>query len=165
MLTSAISADTSRFDRMATAIGQTMTAPLAGGPLRAGAEEAMQVYADATQRRFNLASGGDGTWPALARSTVLKKRRHTLFPERILYLSGKLFASLTPGGTNSIYEVMTDRVRYGTRDPVAHFHQVGGGRLPARPILVAPTREVLERCTAEVSAGLQKAILNACANN
>lgn len=135
-----------------------------GSPMRQGMEEATHAYSDEMQKRFNRASAGDGTWPALKKSTVKAKQRKTLFADRILYVTGALFGSLSIGGANNIYEVLPDRVRYGTRDRVAAMHHHGRGKLPKREILVPLTADALQRCTDPIAAAWRK-VINACCND
>src|SRR5688572_25151800 len=125
--------------------------------LGAGFEEAVHVYAGAVRRRFASAMNGDGTWAPLAESTKRRKKRYGM-ADRILYLTGDLYTSLVPGEAGSIFEVLSDRIRYGTSVPYAKYHQVGGGRLPQRTILVEPTEDILARCVAPIVSGWRKAI-------
>lgn len=145
--------------RLVSNVRRSMVAPLnSADGIGPGIQEAAKLYAVEMQKRFNRASGGDGTWKPLAPSTVKKKARETLFPRQILYLTGAMFASLTPGAPNNVYDVLRDRVRYGTKDKKAGYHQKGGGRLPQRRILIPPSQELIQQCTAPIVAQWQKVI-------
>lgn len=75
-------------------------------------------------------------WASLQPATVAaKKRRGMPQPERILFGWGTLAESM--GGRNgfTITETTIDSIFMGTSVPYARYHQEGGGRLPARPIV------------------------------
>jgi hypothetical protein len=60
----------------------------------------------------------------------------------ILRDTGALLNSLTPGGPLATEEPMLfGGIAVGTADRVARFHQFGGPRLPARPIIVPPDEQ------------------------
>ena len=160
MLTASLSVNTAAFDVFAQRMRQTLQSPVEDGKgLGGGAVAATHVYADAMRERFKAASAGDGTWPPLAPSTA--KRRARKSPDgvaRILWVTGELFESLTPGSESNVFELMADRVRYGTSNPIAKYHQQGGRNLPQRRILVEPSQELLVRCIAPIQASWRSVI-------
>lgn len=79
-------------------------------------------------------SEGEGSWPALAESTVLAKDSGGLPPE-MLVASGELRDSLTKEGGANIEFITLNELIFGTEDPVAGFHQKGTRNMPARPPL------------------------------
>lgn len=149
--------DTTPFDRFGGRMAQVLDAP-GTGYVGQGLEEAVHVYAGAMRRRYADAAAGDGTWKLLAKSTIASKRGKTAWPERILYLTGALYSSLTPGAAGNVMDTARDRITYGTRVRYAKYHQKGGGRLPRRRILARPNADVLARCTAPIVAGLKRTI-------
>ncbi len=101
-----------------TAIGNFMTALRDWSPaFRAMVEEVLQP---GTEEHFLTA--GNGTWAALAPSTVQRKGHDT-----ILFDSGALFRSFQKGGADHVEEISRDRLRWGSRRPYALFHQTGTG--------------------------------------
>jgi phage gpG-like protein len=126
-------------------IRQTLDAPTRDGAGE-GAMQAVHIYAGAMRRRFNDAAAGNGEWAALKPATIARKKRLTAWPERILYLTGRLYSSLVPDEPDNVFDVMSDRIRYGTATPYAGYHQQGGGRLPRRSILIPPNEDILQKC-------------------
>ena len=94
-------------------------------------------------RQFDSEGGYGGTpWAPLSKNYAAWKARN--FPgNQILVLSGQLKESLIEGDAD-IIEAM--HAFYGTRLPVASFHQFGTSRMPARPV-VFMTDEDLTRWT------------------
>jgi len=123
-----------------------------------GAMQAVHVYAGAMRRRFGEAAGGDGTWPKLKPATIARKKKLTAWPERILYLTGRLYSSLVPDEPDNVFDVMSDRIRYGTATPYAGYHQSGGARLPRRTILIPPAEELLQKCIEPIQAGWMRTL-------
>lgn len=86
--------------------------------------------------------GSDGVrWPALAESTLERRRRKGLTHEDILVEYGSLLASLTAGtgekpsgAADQVFRLEADGVTVGTAERKADIHQKGTGRIPARPI-------------------------------
>lgn len=119
-----------------------------------------RIYTAFIRRRFVGASRGDGTWPPLAESTIRRRRRQS---DVILRDTGLLFSQLAPEFVSlapytqpSAYKFEAVASFGGTgRYPdgvstteVLMFHQLGGGRLPQRKILVDAderTREQMRR--------------------
>jgi hypothetical protein len=121
------------------------------------------------QDRYDKASKGDGTWPALSLSTIAARKRGG---STILRDTGVLFAALAPiwqAPAGSINQLIKDGVRVGfggqanhpggsvTIAEIASFHQVGGGRLPKREIIVPPSSEVLAACARDLERALKNA--------
>lgn len=79
-----------------------------------------------------FASEGDGTWDALAESTVAAKASAGLRPE-ILRATDDLFESLTEDGAAGAVEVITPiEMAWGSSIPYAKWHSSGTSRMPAR---------------------------------
>lgn len=79
---------------------------------------------------FDNEKGPSGSpWPELSPVTV-KRKGH----DKILYETGRLKASLTGPGTDSIREISDqgDGLLFGTEVPYSIFHQRGGPNLPQR---------------------------------
>ena len=78
-----------------------------------------------------FAAEGDGTWPPLSRSYAEWKARH--FPgQPTLQREGILVESvLRP----DISVMEPSYAIFGTADPVAGYHQKGGGNLPVRKVI------------------------------
>ncbi len=157
--------------------------PLAAGPLRGATVDAGRAYMGGVRDRFKAASGGDGTWAPLAPSTIYKRLRaagnapaaiaHARRDRRlaaavaaalpVLYVTGDLYSSLAPGGRDYVEEVTATAVRVGSANPLARFHQDGTPRMPARPILTAPTDGVTGRIRSLIASGLRAAVADALA--
>ena len=76
-------------------------------------------------------SEGDGNWPALSPSYAKWKAKH--FPgQKILVRTGQLKASLEKPDIATIEPAYAI---FGTGDPVAGYHQTGGGNLPRRRVV------------------------------
>jgi hypothetical protein len=117
-------------------------------------------YRGFIQLRFSKFSKGGGDWAPLAESTILArtKGRGSGKPA-ILRDKGFLFAALAPPFTSvpgalEKYDKLSVEVGYGgpggypdssvTVADIASFHQVGGGRLPQRKIIVPPDQTTLD---------------------
>ena len=143
--------------------------------LRNAANKTIDLYAAEEKSRFLSASAGDGTWPALAPSTIAKRSRKERparaikrydtqakkmrinlglriqlslakqFP--ILYDTGALYKSLTPGAGANVISYGNNYFSYGTCVYYAPFHQDPGvpGHPPRRTILVEPSKRVLDQ--------------------
>jgi len=81
---------------------------------------------------------GGVIWPKLAEATL--KSRNPLSSGKIMQLSGRLVGSLI-GGSERIVRVEKLSLELGTAVPYAVYHQRGGGRLPARPLILLPESE------------------------
>lgn len=78
-----------------------------------------------------FAAEGDGQWPPLSRSYAQWKARH--FPgQPTLVREGVLRESLTKP---DISVMEPSYAIFGTGDPVASYHQHGGGHLPVRRVI------------------------------
>lgn len=144
-----------------------------------------RIYMLFTRTRFQRASGGDGTWKDLAPSTKLKALRKLapgLLRQRtgptvtgararaidavqglripILYDTGRLYRSLTPGGPGYVERLVTPLViRVGTSAPYAQFHQDGNPpRLPQRTILDVPDPQTVRQMEAQIQAGVEREV-------
>lgn len=74
-----------------------------------------------------ITSGGNG-WPPFKK---LPKR-----PHQLLWDTGTLLRSLTPGGANNVLDVSASSVTVGTNVLYAQYQQEGTRTIPARPYLV-----------------------------
>lgn len=108
-------------------------------------------------------SEGEGSWPALAESTMTAKDRGGL-EERILVATGQLRDSLTSEGSGNIAHIQRDELIFGTSDRTARFHQEGTSRMPQRkPLHMTEaeqkiiTRELQRWLVDEEQAGLSAA--------
>lgn len=125
-------------------------------------------YRAFVQDRFDRASKGDGTWPALSPVTIASRRRGG---STILRDTGTLFAALAPiwqAPPGSINELIEGGVRVGfggssnhpagvTIAEIASFHQVGGGRLPRREIIVPVPASLLSTFANDLERALKNA--------
>lgn len=77
---------------------------------------------------------GRGEWPDLSPVTLERKALQG-YPDKILQATEALYDSLTgTGGEAGHVEYVTEEeVVYGTTNPVAHWHQSGTRKMPARP--------------------------------
>lgn len=157
--------------------------------IRLGLEEALKVYFEYMVTRFNKMSKGGDEWPDLAPSTK-RNRYYKLNPHQrlnkrkdqrgmsgeksearvaamkfpILKDTGDLLASLTRGGKGHFYKVSSKGIEEGTTVMYAHYHQSGGGRLPRRMILVAPSDWVKSRMKTAVRNAVQTIVTKAIKN-
>ena len=168
-----------QFDRLiADFAGRVVTGQ--GTHVVAGLQRAARVYAVAMAARAQRASLGDGTWKDLAPSTKLRRLgRSGVSPAvlarvtrgrslaeavagirlPILYDSGRLFASLRPGGPGYVERLETPNVvKVGTAVPYAGRHQRGdrAGRLPQRALHVPPDPQTVSLMEAEVQRGVDE---------
>jgi hypothetical protein len=126
-------------------------------------------YRAFAQDRFDRASKGDGTWPPLSARTIAGRRKGS---STILRDTGTLFAALAPTWSapqGSINELIDGGVRVGfgggsshpsgfaTIAEIASYHQVGGGRLPKREIIVQPTSSLMDAFAADLERALKNA--------
>ena len=116
-----------------------------------------RVYLAAVRERYNRLSRGGGEWPPLSPVTIARKQSRSGSrlggepPSAILKDTGQLFNALEPGAPGNTFRDTPDGILVGIGGPVAHagstatmaqiaeFHQVGAGKLPARPIMFLPT--------------------------
>lgn len=103
------------------------------------------------QVQFQSEGKFSGGWYPLAPSTVAAKGH-----DRILYLTGRLWESLTGGNGDSIRVIEEDFMAFGTTVPYAGVHQhgtlrqgVGDGSIP-------------QRRPVELSEGQRKSIAKRC---
>lgn len=144
----------SRFVERATAaldVGQA-------GPVRDGMLAASDAHGESLRERYTGASAGDGTWAPLAESTVKARERRGETPLDILRISGSIESSLARDDENHVLETTDKSIIEGTRHRLARYHQDGTERMPARPIIVAPTEEALDAMRTELANGLREAV-------
>lgn len=156
-----------------------------GRYLRQGLIAAARVYMLWIRQRFFRASRRDGTWPDLAPSTKLKRamksapgalrsrRRESggtaqaaaaglTFP--ILYDTGRLYRSLSPGGPGYIERFTGPlTLKVGSAVPYAPPHQFGvpARRLPQRVILAPPDAQAVRLMEAEILKSVDQEIADA----
>lgn len=174
--------DTSRalaaFSRMREAVASGTE----NSAIKAGMEDAANVYLGFVRRRFSAASGSPGApWADLAPITKYNRLRRmgAKFPKKkgfnrlafaagvqlpILYDTGNLYNSLVPGEPGYFEQWNAAGVDVGSTVFYGRFHQNGGGRLPARPIMVGPDAYALESIKRGEAAGLKTAIVEAAGN-
>jgi hypothetical protein len=119
------------------------------------------------QERFVRFSKGGGSWPALAPSTVARRREGGSVA--ILRDTGTLFAALSPGfsGQPGAFEKHDGlKVTVGFGGPGGHptapvsvadlakFHHFGLGNLPKREIIVKPDAKTLRGMSQDMRRGL-----------
>jgi|GEM_PF-3269652 len=173
--------DASQFFAFCGRAAASMDAGMGDQNIKGGFENAQAAYLGAMRKRFSSASHGDGTWPDISPSTKLKRyykaggrfkrtkgitrmdrlRQIASVPFPILYDTGLLYTSLYPGSPGNILAESPDSISAGSDVPYAVYHQLGGGRLPQRSILVTPTQEILDQMTAPITAGFRAMIAKA----
>lgn len=92
-----------------------------------------------------------GGWPELADSTIRAKGH-----DQILYLTGRLWESLTGGNGDSIREVEEDWMAFGTTVPYAGIHQHGADNIPMRKpteLTEGQRKSVAKRCQRWIVTG------------
>lgn len=127
------------------------------GPIAETNGEVGDVYMAAMIERYSQASDGDGSWAALAASTLAEKRNKG-YPDEILVRTGGLIESIVPGGTDNIRIPTVGGTTVGTANHLGEIHQYGTDRMPARPILVDPNAAVKSDMLAKMDEGY-KAVL------
>lgn len=106
------------------------------GDFRPALAQAGQIMEEGLDRQWASRGGYfNAPWPALAASTLKRKAREGLSPA-VLEATGSLRAAVT-GGRGHVHRVARTRVRVGTKDFRAQFHQHGapGANLPARKLV------------------------------
>jgi len=119
--------------------------------------------------RFIGASRGDGTWPALAKRTVDRKKSSLILIE-----TNTLINAVDPGRYNApgsyarrqgdgivigyggsvVHPTAAKKGRSFTIQQIAEFHHDGGGKLPRRRIMVGIDRETVQKVTSEVNKAM-----------
>lgn len=114
-------------------------------------------------------SGGYGLdgvrWAQLAVATLVRRRAKGREDDDILYETGALLASLTPGTDEFINAAAPDQVfvihrggvEVGTADRTADRHQKGTERMPARPVV--PTGELTHGWEQEIERACELALV------
>ncbi len=126
------------------------------GRMRDAGEASVRLYAGEEQARFMDASHGSGEWADLASSTKKKRYRQAgnkgrmpfgiaAIPFPILYITGELYSSFTPGAPQNVLDYQTDLIVYGTSVFHAVFHQSGTRTEPQRAMLVDPSPQILQQ--------------------
>ena len=93
--------------------------------------------------RQNFSQEGRPTkWQALADATIADRMRQGYGAGPILVRTGQLMNSLAnPGAPYQILEMSASRLRYGTRDPKAIYHQKGTRFMPQRLVLAVTQQD------------------------
>lgn len=149
-----------------------------------GARDSMQSYLGAMRRRFSTYSQRGGTWAdqkprtKLARfyraggrlgrtgtraEKAIRRAAIAAIPYPILYETGRLYSSMTPGAEDSIFESLPDRIRGGTSTPYSEYLQIGNTRMSARPFLTEPDPETIDVMALAQSRGVRQMWSNAAA--
>lgn len=159
-----IRVNTSPFARFVSNLEAQLN-PAHPGPMQEGLLAASDVYMESERLRYAEASHGDGTWQELADSTIKAREEEGETPPMpILHKTGDMEASMGRGHPNHVLEITDSGIIEGTADPKARFHQDGSERMPARPILVAPTGDTLAAMKEKIVTGLQDAVTAAAPN-
>jgi phage gpG-like protein len=131
-------------------------------PLHPKMREAVHRAQDAWDadgfRFFNRNAKGGGLWPALAPSTVARKKRRGTLAKGILRDTDKLYTSLRKGSPGNVNRDLPDGVQRGTNVPYAIFHQMGTSKMPARPIKVDPDANMKQRIMGNITGGIRDVI-------
>lgn len=180
-----VKADTSQFTAAMRALGEVVEQGTANADIKAGVQDGLNVYMGFIRRRFSAASGSPGNpWPDLAPSTKYERLRRGVGGFKrtkgitrqdrlraaasvqlpILYDSGSLYSSFVPGELGYAEFWWPGGVSFGSAIPYAAYHQYGTRRMPARPIIVPPTDDVLESIKRSITAGIQSAFTAAIAS-
>lgn len=150
------------------------------GPVRDAMKQWAFRYRSFVRERFDAYSKGAGNWAALSPATIKGRRRGkkgrvvrgvTLVGAAILRDKGILFAALQPTFTGKPGALQRDipfgvRVGFGgparypggqaTIADIAGYHQVGGGRLPRREIIVDPPHGIMNAMAADMERAMEK---------
>jgi len=125
-------------------------------------------YSAFLRRRYSIFSRGGGGWAALSPRTVARKRAKNRRNKNPLILrdTNTLYNSLNPGMPGNQSDVVPGGVAFGYRNfphpggpnvaELAEWHQFGGGRLPARPILVDPDDKTRKQIQLDFDRMLQR---------
>lgn len=105
------------------------------------------------QVQFQSEGKFSGGWPELADSTIQAKGH-----DQILYLTGRLWESLTGGNGDSIREIGEDEMAFGTTTPYAVHHQFGSAD-GEHPPMRKPT-ELAEYQRKGIAKALQRWVQN-----
>lgn len=134
-------------------------------------------YRSFVQLRFDKYSKGGGSWPPLKPATIARRRKPARGTKKgaarvvsILRDTGLLFNALSPrlaSAPGALQEDLSDGILVGyggahrhstggkaTIADIASFHQKGGGRLPARPIIVSPDERTVELMHDDLMRGM-----------
>jgi len=113
-----------------------------GSDIRRVSEKVRSIYRRSNERRF--ASMGLGSWPALADSTVERKRRGGYDP-RAMRRSGALERALTsPRARDQVDVRDPSEFRFGTTLPYAGYHDAGTGGEKRRELVELTAAERAE---------------------
>lgn len=144
----------------------------ANGPLRRALDEWGAIYARFLTKRWFVFSMGGGNWKKLKPATLERKKKAGLLPW-ILRATDQMFQAFAPSLARKPGRV-SEQIPFGTRVgfgggmqyphsmanmPIARLamiHQVGGGSLPARKIIVPPDAET----RAEMREVMREAVLD-----
>jgi len=124
---------------------ETTMSLVSPGPLQDGVLNASDEYHESMRQRFAEASSGGSTWTELADSTIEQHKQKGLPLPSALKVSGALEKSLQRGDPDHVLETTETSVIEGTQNDVAGYQHYGTKNIPARPILVEPTSDTLEK--------------------
>lgn len=178
MITATITVDLTRLKKFASAVAKHDT----NNPIGKAIKQWAVIYRGFAYRRFDKFSKGGGDWPKLAESTLEKRRPGTAKKIKvsgkaiktgvaILRDTGMLMNALVPTFTGNPGALEKDIPfgvvvgfggtgkhpdGYASIADIASFHQVGGGRLPKREIIVDPDATVRRMMAATMQAALKR---------
>jgi hypothetical protein len=153
MMDAEIDINTDDFDRFCDQVIDSLD-PSQGGAMETAALESMDAYFSTERQRFDVYSERGGDWAEHAPSTIRKRGENA----PILIEGGDLRESMNRDGDGHVIEVSPDGVVEGTINPVAHFHQSGTEKMPARKILDEPNSETLDEMKAPLVVGVIGAV-------
>lgn len=163
-LTGSLSVDLSAFEAAIDRLQQSATDGFSNPLIQAAGTEIANAYSGEVREHFMQQSHGGSEWAELADSTKYERARKAAggfsprmkgrmaairsipFPK--LYINGEIYTSFVPGERWNVLEFQPDRMRYGSSLPRAAYNHFGTIRIPARPILIPPSEQTLERARA-----------------
>lgn len=125
----------------------------AAGDLRPLMEQISASLADQTEDVFDRQQDPETgqAWAALSASTIEQRQKQNYWPGMILQRTGQMAASVVPASG-------ADFASLTIGAPYAFWHQVGTGRMPARPLLGVSTElvnDILELSEAHLAGSLR----------
>lgn len=138
-----------KLDAVEAGLGDATREPMRGAMVKC----AVIGFADERERFLRFSSGG-GDWAKLKPATVKAKNGDT----RILWRTGALFASLTPGNSSNVIRVDRTGVSTAITVPYAKFHQRGTVRLTIRRVRDKYSPQPKQRMAEVISAAVRATV-------
>lgn len=122
----------------------------ARGPLRQAYQKMGVRYLTFLRQHFRASSAGDGEWPALAESTLKKKKKKGHRRKGILRVTDTLYRSLNVGAPGNVFKFSDKGLEVGIGGSAPHnddgiaigrlayIHNRGLAGIPQRVIIVKP---------------------------